>query len=146
MSTPKLARRMWWVGSFGWLLLAVAGAYWALDEIVLIAGGTPVAILLSLLLGGAFLSGLACAWFGWFSLFTDRILTESDREGGRLVLAVAATGMFLSPAALVLVLRSVGADPAPLAFASAWLAILLVLGACFGWLRRWIGGYTERAA
>lgn len=146
MSTAKLARRMWWVGTLGWVLLAAAGAYWRLADIVLIEGGLPVVVLLTLLLGGAFLAGLASAWFGWFSLLTNRVLSSVARSGGRAAALVALVGLVLSPAALVLVLRSVGDRWSPMAFGTSWVAILLLLAACLFWFRRWIADYSHRTA
>ena len=145
MSTAKLARRMWWVGILGWSLLVSAGIYWMLTDIVLIAGGLPVVILLTLLLGGAFLVALASAWFGWFSVITDRILQTSDRPGFRVTLVVALLGLILSPSILVLVLRSVSAEPSPFVFASGWIAVLVLLASCLGWLKRWTTEYSARS-
>ena len=146
MSTAKLARRMWWVGTLGWGLLASAGVYWRLADIVLIEGGRPVVILLTLLLGGAFLAGLASAWFGWFSVLTDRVLAAGGGAGGRSAGLVALLGLFLSPAVLVLVLRSVGDRWSPMLFGVSWVTALVLLGACLYWLRRWIADYTLRTA
>lgn len=146
MSTPKLAHRMWWVGTLGWALLVAAGAFWASMEIVLIDGGRPAVVVLTLLLSGSFLVGLASAWFGWFAVLTDRVLSASDRRGSTWVRAVAVACLLLSPATLVLVLKSVKVEPSPTAFGLSWSLILVSLAVCFWWLRRWIADYAHRAA
>lgn len=145
MTTERLARRMWWVGISGWVLMAAAGIYWALSDLVLIDAGGPVVILLTLLLGGSFLAGLASAWFAWFALLTDRILDRGSGLLSRWTL-LPLLGLLLSPAIMVLVLKSVGGSLGPGSFALAWIAVLAVLAACFGWLRQWIAGYSRRTA